>query len=62
MCHPGYVDAELARTGTRLLSQREIEVFALRSRLITSFLPGSGIRLVNYKALAVLPYSSAAAA
>ena len=62
MCHPGYVDAELARTGTRLLSQREIEVFALRSRLITSFLAGSGIRLVNYKALAVLPYSSAAAA
>ena len=62
MCHPGYVDVELAKTGTRLLSQREIEVFALRSRLITSFLAGSGIRLVNYKALAVLPYSSAAAA
>src|SRR5215471_3631297 len=26
MCHPGYVDAELARTGTRLLGEREIEV------------------------------------
>jgi len=62
MCHPGYVDVELAKTGTRLLSQREIEVFALRSRLITSFLAGSGIQLVNYKALALLPYSSAAAA
>ena len=62
MCHPGYVDAELARTGTRLLGQREIEAFALRSRLITSFLADSGIRLVNYKALAVLSYSSAAAA
>ena len=62
MCHPGYVDVELARTGTRLLAQREIEVFALRSHLIRSFLAGSGIRLVNYKALAVLPHSSAAAA
>ena len=62
MCHPGYVDVELAKTGTRLLSQREIEAFALRSRLITSFLAGSGIRLVNYKALALLSYSSAAAA
>ena len=62
MCHPGYVDAELASTGTRLLGQREIEVFALRSRFIRRFLAGSGIRLVNYKALAVLSYSSAAAA
>jgi chitin disaccharide deacetylase len=62
MCHPGYVDVELAGTGTRLLGQREIELFALRSRLIRSFLAASGIRLVNYKALAVLSYSSAAAA
>ena len=62
MCHPGYVDVELARTGTRLLAERETEAFALRSRLIRSFLAGSGIRLVNYKALAVLSYSTAAAA
>jgi chitin disaccharide deacetylase len=62
MCHPGYVDFELVRTGTRLLAEREIEASALRSRLITSFLADSGIRLVNYKALAVLSYSSAAAA
>ena len=62
MCHPGYADAELARTGTRLLGEREIELFALRSRLIRGFLAGSGIRLVNYKALAVLSHSSAAAA
>jgi chitin disaccharide deacetylase len=62
MCHPGYVDAELERTGTRLLGEREIEAFALRSGLISSFLAGSRIRLVNYKALAVLSHSSAAAA
>ena len=62
MCHPGYVDAELARTGTRLLGEREIEAFALRHRFIRRFLAGSGIRLVNYKALAVLSHSSAAAA
>jgi chitin disaccharide deacetylase len=62
MCHPGYVDAELARTGTRLLGEREIEVFALRSRFIRRFLAGSGIRLVSYKALAVPSSSSAAAA
>ena len=62
MCHPGYADAELARTGTRLLAEREIEAFALRSRLIRSFVASSGIRLVNYQALAVLPYLDAAAA
>jgi len=62
MCHPGYVDAELVRTGTRLLGEREVEAFALRSRFIRRFLTGSGIRLVNYKALAVQSYSSAAAA
>jgi chitin disaccharide deacetylase len=62
MCHPGYVDAELARTGTRLLGERQIEAFALRRGFIRRFLAGSGIRLVNYKALAVLSHSSAAAA
>jgi len=62
MCHPGYADAELARTGTRLLAEREIEAFALRSRFIRRFLAGSGIRLVNYQALTVLSHSRAAAA
>jgi len=62
MCHPGYVDVELVRTGTRLLGERETETSALRSRFIRSFLAGSGIRLVNYNALAVLSHSSAAAA
>jgi chitin disaccharide deacetylase len=62
MCHPGYADAELARTGTRLLGEREIEAFALRSRLVRGLIEDSGIRLVNYNALGVLLLSSAAAA
>jgi predicted glycoside hydrolase/deacetylase ChbG (UPF0249 family) len=62
MCHPGYVDFELARTGTRLLAEREIEASALGSRPIRRFVEGSGIRLVNYQVLAVLPYYGALAA
>jgi predicted glycoside hydrolase/deacetylase ChbG (UPF0249 family) len=62
MCHPGYVDADLAKTGTRLLVEREVETFALCSPLIKRFLKGSGIRLVNYQALAGLPQSVAVAA
>ncbi len=52
MCHPGYADTELAETGTRLLVQREVEIFALCSPVIKGLVAGSGIRLVNYQALA----------
>jgi len=62
MCHPGYVDDELEQTGTRLLAEREIEVFALRSRPVRRLVESSGIRLVNYKVLALVPHSSGAAA
>jgi hopanoid biosynthesis associated protein HpnK len=62
MCHPGYADAALAKTGTRLLVQREIEKFALCSPFLGSFLEVSGIRLVNYQALAGLPQSGTVAA
>ncbi len=60
MCHPGCVDFELARTGTRLVAERENEVFALCSRPIRRFVEDSGIRLVNYQALAALPCYGAA--
>jgi chitin disaccharide deacetylase len=50
MCHPGYSDASLASTGTRLLVEREVELFALCSPLIKSL--SQGIRLVHYRALA----------
>lgn len=62
MCHPGYADAALEKTGTRLLEQREIEKFALCSPFLRNFLEVSGIRLVNYEALAGLPQSGAVAA
>jgi len=52
MCHPGYSDASLAETGTRLLVEREVEVFALCSPLVKRHIAGSGIRLVNYQLLA----------
>jgi predicted glycoside hydrolase/deacetylase ChbG (UPF0249 family) len=60
MCHPGYADADLAETGTRLLAEREVEMFALCSPLIKRLV--KRIRLVNYQALAELPQSSAVAA
>jgi chitin disaccharide deacetylase len=62
MCHPGYSDADLARTRTRLLVQREVEAFALCSPLIKRLVAGSGIRLVNYRALAGFKQSEAVAA
>jgi predicted glycoside hydrolase/deacetylase ChbG (UPF0249 family) len=62
MCHPGYADVTLAETGTRLLAQREIEKLALCSPFLRSFLEVSGIRLVNYQALAGLPQPGTVAA
>jgi chitin disaccharide deacetylase len=52
MCHPGYPDASLAKTGTRLLAQREVEVFALCSPVVKSLTTGLGIQLVNYRVMA----------
>jgi hopanoid biosynthesis associated protein HpnK len=62
MCHPGYTDADLTNTGTRLLVEREVETFALCSPLIKRLVKDSGIRLVNYRALAGSGQSEAAAA
>jgi chitin disaccharide deacetylase len=62
MCHPGYADAGLAKTGTRLLVEREVETLALCSPLIKRLLKDSGIRLVNYQALAGLTQCGAVAA
>lgn len=62
VCHPGYADADLAKTGTRLLVEREVETLALCSPSIQRLLKDSGIRLVNYEALAGRPQSGAVAA
>jgi chitin disaccharide deacetylase len=48
MCHPGYSDADLERTGTRLLGQREIEVRALTAVPVRKLLTARNIQLRNY--------------
>jgi predicted glycoside hydrolase/deacetylase ChbG (UPF0249 family) len=49
MCHPGYRDVDLERTGTRLLSQREIEIQGLTVVSVRNLVVSGGIRLLNYK-------------
>jgi len=51
MCHPGYVDAALVETGTRLLSQREIEIQALTAAQVKKLVTHQGIQLLNYRDL-----------
>ncbi|HKB88487.1 MAG TPA: ChbG/HpnK family deacetylase [Patescibacteria group bacterium] len=50
MCHPGFVDQGLRKTGTTYLSQRENEVKALTSPKVTEFLiKNKNIELINWK-------------
>lgn len=51
MCHPGYVDSELAATGGSLQSQREAEVEALTSPAIRDLLQTHAIQLTSYAAV-----------
>jgi hopanoid biosynthesis associated protein HpnK len=48
MCHPGYVDADLASTPTRLLGQREKELRALTKPVIKRLIAEQTIQLINY--------------
>jgi len=48
MCHPGYVDSHLAKTGTRLLAQREIETRALMLIHPKKLATDLGIQLISY--------------
>jgi chitin disaccharide deacetylase len=52
MCHPGYADSLLARTGTRLLAEREIECRALTSPRTRELATSEGIQLVSYSEFA----------
>jgi predicted glycoside hydrolase/deacetylase ChbG (UPF0249 family) len=54
MCHPGYRDVDLERTGTRLLTQRETEIHGLTAVSVKNCIVSSGIRLGNYKDLVEL--------
>jgi chitin disaccharide deacetylase len=48
MCHPGYVDSNLAKTGTRLLAQREVEARTLMWSQPQNLATDLGIELVSY--------------
>ena len=50
MCHPGYVDAGLVKSGTTYLKQREYELKALTSPKVKNYLSNnSSIRLISWK-------------
>ena len=51
MCHPGYVDADLKATPTRLLSQRESELGLLTSSKLRQLIEIENVQLVGYKDL-----------
>lgn len=51
MCHPGYADAELRKTPTRLLEQRERELEMLTSGTARDLIQGAGIELASYRDL-----------
>jgi predicted glycoside hydrolase/deacetylase ChbG (UPF0249 family) len=48
MCHPGYVDADLAKSGTRLQGSRQAEVDILTNAEIRNLVASQGIRLIDY--------------
>ena len=49
MCHPGYPDSSLARTGTRLLAERETECRALMSPEVRRLAESENIQFINYR-------------
>ena len=49
MCHPGYADEELRRTGTRLQQSRKTELEILTDAEIRNLVASKGIRLISYK-------------
>jgi predicted glycoside hydrolase/deacetylase ChbG (UPF0249 family) len=48
MCHPGYFDTDLEKTGTRLLAQREVEIRALTADSVGKLVIARNIQLTNY--------------
>jgi hopanoid biosynthesis associated protein HpnK len=51
VCHPGYADAELIQSGTRLVRSREVELAALTSKETKRLLEARGIELISYAEL-----------
>jgi len=48
MCHPGYVDAALRKTETRLQDSRQSELQILTDTGIRNLVASLGIRLIDY--------------
>jgi len=48
MCHPGYVDAELRKSPTRLQGSRQTELEILTDTEIRNLVASQGIRLIDY--------------
>jgi predicted glycoside hydrolase/deacetylase ChbG (UPF0249 family) len=48
MCHPGYVDTDLAKSATRLQASRQTEVEILTNTEIRNLVASQGIRLIDY--------------
>jgi chitin disaccharide deacetylase len=48
MCHPGYVDEALEKTGTRLRESRQAEMEILTDTGIRKLVASQGIRLIDY--------------
>ena len=53
MCHPGYADEELLRSNTRLQQSRQTELAILTDAGIRKLVATRGIRLINFKDMAV---------
>ena len=49
MCHPGYADADLLRTDTRLQDSRQTELQILTDQEVRKSIATLGIRLINYE-------------
>jgi predicted glycoside hydrolase/deacetylase ChbG (UPF0249 family) len=48
MCHPGYVDAALTKSATRLQASRQAELEILTDTGIRNLVASQGIRLIDY--------------
>jgi chitin disaccharide deacetylase len=48
MCHPGYADAALAKSATRLQTSRQTELEILTDTEIRNLVASQGIRLIDY--------------
>lgn len=53
MCHPGYVDADLQKTSTRLQESRRTELEILTDSEIRKKIVALGIRLINYEQIGI---------